>query len=427
MSEPQTKPVDELMKPNTPTTELVDEEQAPITSPSSEDQTQTSNSPESNNTELTGDVKTLKDAFPNLDVDVIETILASQGGNLDAAFEILLGMSDPTYKAEPEQSESMNQLRQDEEYARRLAREGDAHYPQNNNNQQQQQQQQQQQDQPLFNFQEELPIIKEKVIEAGTGKYTPKKKKKRHFTFFSIILNIFKIAAKNKIMNLYNQFMAPDQSQQQQGQSSQGGILESGMGNLSLSDNHSSSPPPTQQQQQQQQSRQIPPSAPSRGSVDLYEWDGNNGQSPVRNPLLSKRKESVTSTPAEQLLSDEEFARQLAREDNEFSSSPVATSNTITTPPPTATAPNTTAVPAVAADSPITTTKHSKSTTSSDNEEVTFSALDDEPEKVAKPTGYTQTEDDDLDDLFDKQDSNLELSVESIDSIDKEASSKTTK
>jgi hypothetical protein len=130
-------------------------------------------------------------------------------------------------------------------------------------------------------------------------------------------------------MNLYNQFMAPDQSQQQQGQSSQGGILESGMGNLSLSGNHSSSPPPTQQQQQQQQqqSRQIPPSAPSRGSVDLYEWDGNNGQSPVRNPLLSKRKESVTSTPAEQLLSDEEFARQLAREDNEVSSSPVATSS----------------------------------------------------------------------------------------------------
>lgn len=34
---------------------------------------------------------------------------------------------------------------------------------------------------------------------------------------------------------------------------------------------------------------------------------------------------------------------------------------------------------------------------------VTFSALDDEPEKVTKPTGYTQTEDDDLDDLFDKQ------------------------
>ena len=152
MSEPQTKPVDELMKPTAPTAELVNEDEVPITLPSSEDQTSTTNSPENNNTELTGDVKTLKDAFPDLDVDVIETILASQGGNLDAAFEVLLGMSDPTYKAEPEQSEGMNQLRQDEEYARRLAREGDAHYPQNNNNQQQQQQQQQQ-DQPLFNFQ----------------------------------------------------------------------------------------------------------------------------------------------------------------------------------------------------------------------------------------------------------------------------------
>lgn len=92
---------------------------------------------------LTGDVKTLKDAFPDLDVEVIETILDSQGGNLDGAFEILLGMSDPTYKPTPEETEGLSQLRQDEEYARRLAREGDAHYPQNN----------QQPQQPLFNFQ----------------------------------------------------------------------------------------------------------------------------------------------------------------------------------------------------------------------------------------------------------------------------------
>lgn len=143
---------------------------------------------------LTGPVKTLKDAFPDLDVEVIETILDSQGGNLDATFEVLLGMSDPTYKPEPEtiqqQSVGMDQLRQDEEYARRLAREGDAHYPQNNTAATNENQQ------PLFNFQgkkreieirkifsrakerrtdhmfyiEELPIIKEKVIEAGTGK-----------------------------------------------------------------------------------------------------------------------------------------------------------------------------------------------------------------------------------------------------------------
>lgn len=94
-------------------------------------------------TELSGDVKTLKDAFPDLDVEVIETILDSQGGNLDGAFEILLGMSDPSYKPTPEEAEGLSQLRQDEEYARRLAREGDAHYPQSN----------QEPQQPLFNFQ----------------------------------------------------------------------------------------------------------------------------------------------------------------------------------------------------------------------------------------------------------------------------------
>lgn len=130
-------------------------------------------------------------------------------------------------------------------------------------------------------------------------------------------------------MSLYNQFMAPDQTQQQQGQSSQGGMLETGMGNLSLSDNQAPPPSPQARQQYttsspppQQQLRPSQPTPTSRGSVDLYEWDGNKTQqqSPVRNPLLSQRKESVTSTSAEQLLSDEEFARQLAREDAEASS-----------------------------------------------------------------------------------------------------------
>ncbi|KAI8636147.1 hypothetical protein BD408DRAFT_426614 [Parasitella parasitica] len=379
MSEPQSKPVDELIKSSAPAAEQAAEEQVPITLPASNDPpTQTTNSPENNNTnvELTGHVKTLKDAFPDLDVDVIETILASQGGNLDAAFEVLLNMSDPTYKPEPNQAEGMNQLRQDEEYARRLAREGDPHYPQNNA--------QQPTGQPQFSLQDELAPIKEKVIEAGT-------------------------AAKNKIMNFYNQFMAPDQtSQQQQGQSSQSGVLESRMGNLSLSDNR-----PTQQQ-----SRPTPPSATSRGSVDLYEWDGS-AQSPINNPLLSTRKESVTSTSAEQLLSDEEFARQLAREDTE-GLSPAVTSNTH--PATTTTDTDTAAAAAAAVDSPAIANKNAKSTISSDNEEVTFSALEDDPEKVTRSIDHARAEDDDLDDLFDKQDSNLELSVESANSVDKETS-----
>lgn len=116
------------------------------------------------NTELKGNVKILKDAFPDLEVDLIETILDSQGDNLDSAFEILLGMSDPSYKPEP----TNDQLREDEEYARRLARESQ---PRQNTTQERHEEQG-----PLFNFQEELPIIKEKVIEAGTGKEKKNKK-----------------------------------------------------------------------------------------------------------------------------------------------------------------------------------------------------------------------------------------------------------
>lgn len=63
-------------------------------------------------------------------------------------------------------------------------------------------------------------------------------------------------------MNLYNQFMAAGNEPSRGGSSS----LESGMGNLSLSDNNN-----RQQYQQQQQRPHAPPQDPS---VDLYEWDG---------------------------------------------------------------------------------------------------------------------------------------------------------
>lgn len=70
-------------------------------------------------------------------------------------------------------------------------------------------------------------------------------------------------------MSLYNQFMAgPSDQQQQQQQRSDNGLLETGVGNLSLSDNDY----PGRQQQQQQQ--QYNPRNVQRGSVDLYEWDG---------------------------------------------------------------------------------------------------------------------------------------------------------
>lgn len=141
MSEPQIKDTIQVQA-TSPSVDEINRGEEPTAPPSA---TTTTEQP---TVELSGNVKTLKDAFPDLDVEVIETILDSQGGNLDAAFEVLLGMSDPSYKPTPseiaQQTESQNQLRQDEEYARRLAREGDAHYPQNNTNAE---------NQPLFNFQ----------------------------------------------------------------------------------------------------------------------------------------------------------------------------------------------------------------------------------------------------------------------------------
>ncbi|KAI8065367.1 uncharacterized protein B0P05DRAFT_215063 [Gilbertella persicaria] len=213
MSEPQTKPTEDLMQSTQEQQEITHNEQAPASAP-----------------ELSGPLKTLKDAFPDLDIEIIQTILDSQGGNLDSAFEVLLGMSDPSYKPEPGQVDNASQLQQDEAYARQLAREGDAHYPQNNNVNRD--------NEPLFNFQE-LPMIKEKVIEAGT-------------------------AAKNKIMNLYNQFMASTSEQPR----------EPNRNNTRLADNN---------------------------DVDLYGSD----------PTLNVPRHT-TSTPKEQLRSDEDFARQLA-------------------------------------------------------------------------------------------------------------------
>jgi hypothetical protein len=126
------------------------------------------------------------------------------------------------------------------------------------------------------------------------------------------------LAAKNKIVNLYNQFMAgPADSSSSRG----AGVLETGMGNLRLSDT---------QQEPRQPPR--PNQVPKRHSVDLYEWDGQ-GQPPSttaarttsNNALLNQRDSnnatttttSATSTPTAQMLSDEEFARQLAKEDAE--------------------------------------------------------------------------------------------------------------
>ena len=46
-----------------------------------------------------GNVDILKEAFPETDTEVIEAVLQAQNDNIESSFEMLLGMSDPSYKA----------------------------------------------------------------------------------------------------------------------------------------------------------------------------------------------------------------------------------------------------------------------------------------------------------------------------------------
>lgn len=103
---------------------------------------------------LSPNVITLKEAFPDIDVEIIEVILQNHQNNVEASFESLLNMSDPNYQAQqqeqqrppsppsrPQQQQQNNndpsappkpprpgqpispeeQMRLDEEFAKRLA------------------------------------------------------------------------------------------------------------------------------------------------------------------------------------------------------------------------------------------------------------------------------------------------------------------
>lgn len=64
---------------------------------------------------LPENVRILKEAFPDIDVDVIETILQMQGNSVDSAFEVLLGMSDPSYISPPSPPPPTQQQQQRDE------------------------------------------------------------------------------------------------------------------------------------------------------------------------------------------------------------------------------------------------------------------------------------------------------------------------
>lgn len=69
---------------------------------------------------------TLIEAFPDIDSNVVKAVLVASGGKVEPAFNALLSMSDPNFKAEeapPPQPPrpQRSQLEQDEIYARQLA------------------------------------------------------------------------------------------------------------------------------------------------------------------------------------------------------------------------------------------------------------------------------------------------------------------
>jgi hypothetical protein len=73
---------------------------------------------------------TLMEAFPSIDTKIVKAVLTASGGQVEPAFNALLGMSDPSFVAEqpprqparPQQRrQPLSQLEADEQYARQLA------------------------------------------------------------------------------------------------------------------------------------------------------------------------------------------------------------------------------------------------------------------------------------------------------------------
>ncbi|KAI8088665.1 uncharacterized protein BX664DRAFT_331062 [Halteromyces radiatus] len=277
----------------------------------------------------------LKEAFPNTDIDVIEAILDSHGGNVERSFEDLLHISDPNYQPEQQQTRRTTiqdddgappmpprprqeplspeeQMRMDEQYAKELALEDERQRMRQHQSRQQQQQQQQQQsnegpmDEFIKDLQEELPVIKGKMIEAGN-------------------------AAKKKVMDWYNQVktnrMNNDDNAYNPGHSTGSSmptsnaryrglpsdhdddLLSGDMTALHLSDHDVY----TQTGRQQQQQRQAKNFYDYQGS----DFDTNDTSVPsnVIHVNSPPPRSNIYKSQEAQILADEEFARQLAQDD----------------------------------------------------------------------------------------------------------------
>ncbi|CAO3585925.1 unnamed protein product [Absidia cylindrospora] len=213
------------------------------------------------------------------------------------------------------------QMRLDEEYAKQLALEDERQRVQQHQSRQRQQQNQQQSEEgPMDEFikdiQEELPVIKEKMIEAGNAA------KKKMMDWY----NQVKTNHMNNDDNSYNAHNAagssmPTSNAQYRGLPSDRDddyLLSGDMTALHLSDHDVYAQTGAKGNQQYQQPRQ------QQSAKNFYDYQGSdfdandttinsnvihvNGLPPTHSTLSNSNQQA-------QILADEEFARQLAQDD----------------------------------------------------------------------------------------------------------------
>ncbi|RUS20366.1 hypothetical protein BC937DRAFT_95375 [Endogone sp. FLAS-F59071] len=266
----------------------------------------------------------LRDAFPDVDPEIVETVLIANQGRIEPTFDALLTMSDPAYKPDPVEilqqqqraeqpasrpplgpsfgtSTSTDQLRQDEELARQLTMESDRqryYSPQVQPSQRQQRPNTQQENQYSF-IDDDLPVIKERVTQAATVA------KKKALEFYD---RIKKSAA---TINVPGSFSSTGVNAQYRGlpNDENDDLLNDHVSALRLSDNDVATRTESREGGDEDRLERRRPNSPLRSNLIHV-----NPPFPLAQPAARTAAPIATSTPADQLRQDEELARQLAVE-----------------------------------------------------------------------------------------------------------------
>ncbi|CAO3627220.1 unnamed protein product [Cunninghamella echinulata] len=288
---------------------------------------------------LSPNVITLKEAFPDIDVEIIEVVLQNHQNNQQQRQQqqpIITSSqqyesSDPSAPPKPPRPghpiSPEEQLRLDEEFAKRLALEDERQriydhqlrqQRQQQYQQQQQQQQQQQEDKDGFDefikeIQDEIPVIKEKVIEAGN-------------------------VAKKKVLDMYNQFKASRANNGNGGSGGNSMFGSSSSGSIPVSNAQYRGLPSDRDDDYllsddmtalHLSDQDVYAQTGARGNQrtsnnkNYYDYEGSDFQAHESiipsnvihvNPSPHSQQYKTTTSEA-QILADEEFARQLAQND----------------------------------------------------------------------------------------------------------------